>query len=123
MKKRILLGIITIILIMKFLFEIKNKKDDQKHQNFSVLQIGSEVVSVFLNGNDFTETYKNLEFLAKDNAAKYLNKDISEVNFCNYTILEMTGMTIEATVGDIYYTFLFDIDGKIRKVNLDKKLN
>ena len=121
MKGRIVLGIITVILVAKFAFLIIDKKEDQKHQNFSVLQIGSDVVSVYRNGNDFTETYKNLEYRAKEKAAKYLNKDISELQFCNYSILEMAGMTIEVTVEDMYYTFLFDIDGKILQVNYCEK--
>ena len=121
MNRKLLAGIVEIALIIGFIRFIMEKDEEGKHQCFSVVQIGTEVISAYRNGVDFTEKYKTLEQKAKNEAAKYLQKDISEVKFDNYSILEMIGMTIEAAVGDICYTFLFNMDGKILKVNCSEE--
>jgi len=122
MKKRIVFGITIVVLVTTFILSFANQKVYSKHQHFSVLKIGTEVIRVYRNGKDFTETYKNLEHKAKEAAVKYLNKEISEVLFFNYCMLEMEGMTLEVTVKNMHYTFLFDIDGNILKVSCSENI-
>lgn len=93
------------------------RSDEREKYNSSIMKIVGEAVSVSMNGEDVTDQYKAREQQTKESIAGFLNRQCSEIKFSNYCMLEMDGMTIEAEVENVDYTFLFNIEGELLSVS------
>lgn len=114
MRKKLLMIMMCLGLAVVFFNILIREEAENKHQGSSVVRIGDEVVSVYVNGVDFTQEYKDRERKAKESVARYFNKKCSEIRFFNYCMLEMEGMTIEAEIENVEYTFLLNAEGEIQ---------
>ena len=89
---------------------------DEERFSSSLIKAGDDVISVMVNGEDVTDAYMDLEQSTKEYIARFLNRECSELEFKDYCMLEMDGMTVEAEVDGIDYTFLLNIEGELLSV-------
>ena len=116
MCKKLLMLMISFALA-GVLFCMITREDEEDHPGgSSVVSIGDEVVSVFVDGVDYTQEYREKIQRAKESVARYFNKECSEIKYKNFCMLEMEGMTIEAEIGQEEYTFVFSEEGQIVSV-------
>lgn len=102
-----------IIVIVLSIFLIGCQSQQREKNNSIITRSGEEVLSAYMNGENVTEEYKEREQRAKDTIATFLNRESSEIEFHTYCMLEMDGMTIEAPIDGIEYTFTLNIEGEL----------
>ena len=78
-----------------------------------ITSAGGETIHATISGKDVTEEYQKRERKTKESVAEFLNRDLSKIQFHDYCMLEMDGMTVEATVEGVEYTFTFNIEGEL----------
>lgn len=109
-------GLLILGLTAAFSITCYSITSDEEHYSSSIMKTGDEILSVFMNGDDVTDKYTGLEQRTKEYIARFLNRECSELEFKDYCMLEMDGMTIEADVEGIDYTFLLNIEGELLSV-------
>lgn len=96
---------------------VVNKGQEEEVQYSSVMRARDQIISAAINVEDVTEEYKEREQKTKECIADFLNRECSEIAFTNYCMLEMDGMTIEANIENVDYTFLLNIKGELLSVS------
>jgi len=87
-------------------------KKEEEHSS-TVVTAGGEVVSAYRDGENVTEERKELEEQTEEAISKFLNRDIEELEFDMFCMLEEDGMTIEVMVDGVSYTFTCSMQGDI----------
>ena len=109
-------GLLFVVLVAVSSIAYCSVASDEERYHSSIMSAGDEMLSVHVNGKDMTDEYINLEQRTKEYIARFLNRECSEIQFKDYCMLEMDGMTVEAEVEGIDYTFLLNIEGELLSV-------
>lgn len=105
MKKDIVLGMMLLLAGCA-----PAEKKEEGH--FSVVvTAGDEVISAYRDGEDVTEERKALEEQTEETISRFLNRDREKLEFDMFCMLEEDGMTVEAMVDEVSYTFTCSMQG------------
>lgn len=107
MKKIIFL---VIVLMLTGCTAAEEKKEG--HSSMIVTSDG-EVVSAYRDGEDVTDERKALEEQTEEAISRFLNRDMEELEFDMFCMLEENGMTVEVMVDEVSYTFTCSMYGDI----------
>ncbi|MFI3214700.1 MAG: hypothetical protein R3Y24_15400 [Eubacteriales bacterium] len=82
----------------------------------SIIAISNgQVVSAYVNGEDVIDERIELEEKVKGNVGEYYERDVDELEFKEFCMLEMDGITVEVEVDGVWYTVECDMEGEIVK--------
>lgn len=109
-------GLLFVVLVAVSSIAYCSVASDEERYSSFIMRAGDEILNVQVNGKDVTDGYMDLEQRTKEYIARFLNRECTELEFKDYCMLEMDGMTVEAEVEGIDYTFLLNIDGELLSV-------
>ena len=117
MKRTFWMIAVSMICFAGTMFAFGQREEARTPYSCYTTYVGDELIRVYINGEDVTEEYKQREQDTKERVAAFLNRECSELEFHDYCMLELDGMTVGVTVEDIDYTVLFNIDGELLNVS------
>ncbi|MFI3171703.1 MAG: hypothetical protein R3Y58_04955 [Eubacteriales bacterium] len=107
-------GIIASGLVIGIIVAMQLNKEQEEFSSFTTISNG-QVVSAYVNGENVIDERRELEEKVKESVGEYYEREVDELVFKGFCMLEMEGITVEVEVDGVWYMVECDMDGEIVK--------
>ncbi len=112
-KQTKVVGISLCCLIIGLVVAVKPNEEQEEFSSFVTINNG-QIVSAYINGtNSGTEELILLQEKVKKSVGEYYGRDVEELEFKEFCMLEMDGITVEVGMDGMWVTVECDMEGEI----------
>lgn len=108
-----IIGVAVIgLLLCGGIMQTKFCSNEQEFSSFTI-RSGQQITIAYVNGENITDEIIELEEQVMQNVAEYFHKEQEELQFEQFCLLEMEGITVEVEVDGIWHTVECDMEGNV----------